>query len=66
MPVGAAEVDGDASGNPRGAQAPRLVTCWSGPPVRTGGAARHIPFRVDLGRQLSGMHHFDLLNHRDV
>jgi hypothetical protein len=30
------------------------------------GATRHIPFRVDLGRQLGGMHHLDLLNHRDV
>jgi len=30
------------------------------------GAVLHIPFRVDLGRQLGGMHHFDLLNHRDV
>lgn len=30
------------------------------------GAVRHIPFPVDLGRQLGGMHHFDLLNHRDV
>ncbi|MGD0701033.1 MAG: hypothetical protein ABSA02_14240 [Trebonia sp.] len=30
------------------------------------GAVRHIPFRVDLGRQFGGMHHFDLLNHRDV
>lgn len=30
------------------------------------GAIRHIPFRVDLGRQLGGMHHLDLLNHRDV
>jgi hypothetical protein len=30
------------------------------------GAARHIPFRVNLGRQLGGLHHFDLLNHRDV
>lgn len=30
------------------------------------GAARHIPFRADLSRQLGGMHHLDLLNHRDV
>ncbi|TVZ02006.1 hypothetical protein EAS64_31765 [Trebonia kvetii] len=30
------------------------------------GTVRHIPFRVDLGRQLGGLHHFDLLNHRDV
>ena len=30
------------------------------------GAVRHVPFRVDLGRQVGGRHHFDLLNHSDI
>jgi len=30
------------------------------------GPRRHIPFPVDLGRGLGGMHHFDLLNHPGV
>ncbi len=30
------------------------------------GARQHIPFPVELGRGLGGMHHFDLLNHPDV
>ncbi len=30
------------------------------------GARQHIPFPVETGRGLGGMHHFDLLNHPDV
>jgi len=30
------------------------------------GARQHIPFPVEWGRGLGGMHHFDLLNHPDV
>jgi pimeloyl-ACP methyl ester carboxylesterase len=30
------------------------------------GPRQHIPFPVELGRGLGGMHHFDLLNHPDV
>ena len=30
------------------------------------GPRRHIPFPIELGRGLGGMHHFDLLNHPDV
>jgi pimeloyl-ACP methyl ester carboxylesterase len=30
------------------------------------GARQHIPFAVQLGRRLGGMHHFDLLNHPEV
>jgi pimeloyl-ACP methyl ester carboxylesterase len=30
------------------------------------GARQHIPFPVESGRWLGGMHHFDLLNHPDV
>jgi hypothetical protein len=30
------------------------------------GARQHIPFPVESGRGLGGMHHFDLLNHPDV
>jgi len=30
------------------------------------GARQHIPFPIEMGRGLGGMHHFDLLNHPDV
>jgi hypothetical protein len=30
------------------------------------GLRQHIPFSVEMGRGLGGMHHFDLLNHPDV
>ncbi len=30
------------------------------------GPRQHIPFPVEQGRKLGGMHHFDLLNHPDV
>ena len=30
------------------------------------GARQHVPFPVETGRGLGGMHHFDLLNHPDV
>jgi triacylglycerol esterase/lipase EstA (alpha/beta hydrolase family) len=30
------------------------------------GPRQHIPFPLELGRRLGGMHHFDLLNHPDV
>jgi hypothetical protein len=30
------------------------------------GPRQHIPFPIELGRGLAGMHHFDLLNHPDV
>jgi hypothetical protein len=30
------------------------------------GRRRKIPFAVDKGRHLGGLHHFDLLNHPDV
>lgn len=30
------------------------------------GTRQHIPFPIEMGRGLGGMHHFDLLNHPDV
>jgi hypothetical protein len=30
------------------------------------GTRQHVPFPVQLGRRLGGLHHFDLLNHPDV
>ncbi len=30
------------------------------------GARQHVPFPLETGRRLGGMHHFDLLNHPDV
>ncbi len=30
------------------------------------GSRQHIPFQVELGRGIGGLHHFDLLNHADV
>ena len=53
------------SDNPLGAAVGDLLVRSASAHGRRG-AVRHIPFRVDLSRQLGGMHHFDLLNHRDV
>jgi pimeloyl-ACP methyl ester carboxylesterase len=52
-------------GSPLGAVAGDLLVQPASAHGRRG-RRQHIPFPVELGRGLGGMHHFDLLNHPDV
>jgi pimeloyl-ACP methyl ester carboxylesterase len=52
-------------GNPLGAVVGDLLVQPASAHGRRG-ARQHIEFPVSLGRELGGMHHFDLLNHPDV